>query len=735
MGTHPGSENRVRDVARTQGRWRCVPPVEGICSSHRLRGRLTVTVWAAYAGLLALLAGIAPIGLVLLRLGERVFPRISALHPLERLLVAGFASGTLFFTLASLPFPVFYPAVVVGALGAGLAVMAYLWVRERGRSFRAGIDWVSTWTGAGIVLGFLALLGIEVLGTGTLSFPNTYDGSFQTLFAQVILQHHGVTDTLLPYANVGVEYPQGAAVWLTLPPMLFGWSLVSSPLLLPALFLALSLPAAYSWGRRWGGAESARGTRVGLLFAGFFALVASWPRLFVGGSYDFAFALPLVFLAFGWLRPFVEPGVPNWPSTVAFGLLLGAITSLSVAAGEMLALTTVAFWIVYSGRRRARLLRAISRFAVLVAIGAAFVIRSLAGVVMWYSYPQHVLAPVGSPPYAIPGVPTTASVSTFIGELDPFVPLKPKLSPFPVLSVVLAILLAIGLVLCVLRYLTSHPTLARGLPKGVVGPAMITALVAFVWTAFLVLATTPALGATVFDYLASLYEASFLLFICYQVLALLPLLVLVENMGGRRGSGRALPTPPKPREHDPKPRWSLPAGAPTRPSSTTALAVVALAIPFGIGAGVTATQVPSYLHDHVLELANVTIGDAQALEWAGSHLPVCSRVFAAPGSAAMFLPLYSDAQLVFPMMPLPVNLSYNEAVDDLAVGVYSTAVHSALVELGITVVFVTAQNSASYPPLEPGPLESSPDFTLLYSSGDAKLFEFVPGVAATGCPV
>lgn len=711
------------------------PYVEGICSSHRLRRRLTVPVWSAYAGLLALLAGVAPLGLALLRLGERVFPRISALHPLERLLVAGFASGTLFFILASLPVPVFYPALVAGALAVGLAVMAFLWVRERGRSLRAGIDWVFTWPGAGVVLGFLALLGIEVLGTGTLSFPNTYDGSFQTLFAQVILQQHGITGTLLPYANVGVEYPQGAAVWLTLPSMLLGWSLVSSPLLLPALFLALSLPAAYSWGRRWGGATSAGGTRVGVLFAGFFALIASWPRLFVGGSYDFALALPLLFLAFGWLRPFVEPGVPNWPNTVAFGLLLGAITSLSVAAGEMLALAAVGFWVVYSAQRRARLVRAISRFAVLVTIGVLFVIRSLAGVVLWYSYPQHVLQPVGSPPFASPSGLTTATVATFIGELDPFVPLKPKLSPFPVLSVLIAILLAIGLVVCVVRYLTSHPTLARGLPKAVAGPAIVLSSVAFVWAAFLVLASAPALGATVFDYLASLYEASFLLFICYQVLALLPLLVLVESVANARATTRAHVPPPEQPRHVPKARWSVTGSGPSGSSRAIALAIVVLAIPFGIGAGVTVAEVPGYLHDHVLALANVTAGDAEALEWAGSHLPVCARVFAAPGSAAMFLPLYSTAALVFPMAPISVNLSYNEAVDNLTEGVYSPAIHAALLELGITVVFVTAQNSVTYPPLQPGPLESSPDFTLLYSSGDAKLFEFVPGVAATGCPV
>ncbi len=52
-------------------------------------------------------------------------------------------------------------------------------------------------------------------------------------------------------------YPLGTTVWMTVPVLLFAWPIVSAPVHLPPLFLALSVPAAYSWGGRRGGAGRA----------------------------------------------------------------------------------------------------------------------------------------------------------------------------------------------------------------------------------------------------------------------------------------------------------------------------------------------------------------------------------------------------------------------------------------------------------------------------------------------
>jgi hypothetical protein len=163
------------------------------------------------------------------------------------------------------------------------------------------------------------------------------------------------------------------------------------------------------------------------------------------------------------------------------------------------------------------------------------------------------------------------------------------------------------------------------------------------------------------------------------------------------------------------------------------VAAVTLAVPLGIGTVVTVQQVPSYLGGHLREFSNVSSGDTAALEWSGANLAACSRVLAAPGSAAMFLPLYAHVVLLFPMEPVSVNLSYVRSVAQLTAGTYNSTTRADLLELQVTEVFVTGANSVSYPAFLGAPLLASPDFRLLFGSGDALVLGFEPGLAATGC--
>ncbi|MGI0151580.1 MAG: hypothetical protein ACREC5_06560, partial [Thermoplasmata archaeon] len=167
----------------------------------------------------------------------------------------------------------------------------------------------------------------------------------------------------------------------------------------------------------------------------------------------------------------------------------------------------------------------------------------------------------------------------------------------------------------------------------------------------------------------------------------------------------------------------------------TVLLAVLLVLVFAVGAGVTVTSAPGYLSQHLESLANVTGGDVAGLQWAGVHLPACSRVLVAPASAAMFLPQFADVQLIFPIFPLSVNLSYDVAVTSLTHGVYTNATRSALLQLGTTEVFATAQTSVSYPALQVEPLSASSDFTVLFHAGDAWIFLFGPGASASECAV
>jgi hypothetical protein len=172
---------------------------------------------------------------------------------------------------------------------------------------------------------------------------------------------------------------------------------------------------------------------------------------------------------------------------------------------------------------------------------------------------------------------------------------------------------------------------------------------------------------------------------------------------------------------------------PRRLGGAEIAAIAIIVVSFGIGGVTSVTEVTPYLHDHFHLFSNVTDADLEALGWAGEHLPNCSRVMAAPGSAALFLPLYASVAIDFPMEPLPLNLSYNIAVANLTSGVFSSATNSALLELGITVVFVTQQNSVSYLAFQPAALLGSHEFARLYVNGDAQIFAFEPGEALTGC--
>ena len=690
---------------------------------------MTASSAGVFLELAALFVALIPLGVVLLRALERFRGRPFWLTPLERALVAPYLAAAILFVLASLSLPIYGAPLVGTLLLIGAIVAAVLWVREKGTSLRHAGRWLASPVGLAVIGGTLALFAMEVVATGTHPYPNAYDGSFQSLYLQLLLSNHTVAWTLQPYAQAGVIYPQFATVWLSLPILLWGWPIPSAPVALPTLFLALGIPAGFCWGERLGGVGSSRGTAWGLVFATGFGGLLALPRFFIGGSYDFLFGLPLFLLALGWLRPFAEGAGRSWRDVVLFGGLLGVLTALSLSLGEAVVVLLLGYLIVFRAPARLGVGSWAARFVAVLAIACAFVARSIAGVILWYSYPAHTLSATGAPPYAATSGLASPSLATYIGALDPFVPLKPKLSPLPILSVEVAALLAISIVISVVWLLRPRGRWRSRLPAEVVVPLWIGTIAMFLWTAGLVAASGPRSFASVFDTLASAYEGSYLLFLFFQSLALLPLVALTEILRAPGGPG---PTssdragPDHRRARVPRVRGSA---FPT----IAVLGVVLLAAPLAVGVGVSAVQAPGYLSGHLDGLSNVTSGDVAALTWSGGALPACSVVLAAPGSAAQFLPVFARLHVDFPMMPLSVNLSYSVILDNLTDGVYSSGTRSALLSLGVTQVFVTGRTSVSYPALDPAPMEASADFSIEFHDGDAYVFGFGPGIAETGC--
>jgi hypothetical protein len=680
---------------------------------------LPVPTAEVYAGLLLLLLAVLPLGCLLLRGAERWVGRRFALAVPERILVAFFAAGGLFFVIASFPSGLFSLDLVLGLLAAGVVGYVVVAVRESGAGVRSTVAFLRTAPGAALALGSLGLLALEVVG-GQVLLPNGVDGTVYALFVNVLIAHGGVAWTLQPYATTGILYPQGAPVWMALPVLLFGWPIVAAPVVLPPLFLSFTAAAGYSLGERLRPLLGLPSPHAGLLFAAFFGLLASWPRFYVAGSYDFIFALPMFLVVLGFLFSYTERERRPWTEVVAFGVLLGGLSAISLAVGSALLLLLLVSVGVATWRRSHRSWTAeLARFAAIAVVTLGFLARSFIAVVLWFNYPGHVLTHTGSPPYA--PLATTVVYSGWTTQLDPFLPWKPKVSPIPLLYVVVEFLLLAGIGLIVLslsgaRRDADRPALNRFYQWLLAGIATLVIEISFLLAA--VSADPSISGIQAFT---NVWETSFLLFILYSLVALVPLVVAL---------GRALPSPSVDRTSTTgiSPRD---AGRPRDRRRTIFLLVVV--VPLALGTAGTIAYAPAYLHQAIVAEANATSGDVQALEWAGAHLPACSQVLVPPGSAAQFLPEYAPIHLVFPVYPSPTNRSYNYVVTNLTAGVYNVGTRAALTQLGITELFVTGATTNSYAPFQSAPLRASADFTVLFSEQDATIFEFVAGVESSGC--
>ena len=682
-----------------------------------------------YGGLVALALICLPLGAVVLRIAEWFVGRPVKLTVCERLLLAFYATGGVLFVLASIPAPLYGLSGVVGLLAVGAIGYAVLSLRERARGLASTVRWLMTWPGLLVSVLTLGLLAVEVIG-GSVVLPNGIDGAVDSLYVNRLLALHTIPWTLQPYASVGVTYPQGTPVWFSLPVLLFGWPTLSAPVVLPPLFLSLTPAAAYSLGGRVGGLKPSSTPWMGILFAAFFGLVASWPRLYVGGSFDFVLAMPLFLLTLGLLLPFAR-SAPSWRMAVAFGVLLGTAAVVGAAVGLALGLLLLAYWVLASATSG---IWSLSRLAqVLASLGVALVclVRSMVGIAVWWSYPGHVMTDNAVPPYA--PIVNRETYTGLLSQIDPFTPWKAKVSPFPFLSVELQVLLVGGLVLSALVLTGRLGSLREYLSAGLVEWTLVGAATLLVVTVIVGALGEWNTSLSGIQSVTNLNELSILLFLFYSLIALLPLVAGVNYLRTHRGSASGRPTPGRsPSLH---PRVSFGRFGSSRRRWTTVVAVGVLVVPLASGVAVTTAIMPGYLHTFLRGQSNGTQEDVTVLEWAGEHLPSCSGVLAAPGSAAQFLPEFATLRIIYPVFPVPANLTYFNVVQNLSNGTYGPTTREGMLMLGVTEVFVTGATTNTYPAFSLVPLRAAPSaFTLLDSSGDAFLFAFNPGIVSENCP-
>lgn len=685
-----------------------------------LRSPVAASLAETAGELLLLLVALMPTGLSILRGIETLLRHRFAVTPLERGILGFYATGTLLFLLASIPVPIYGRDLLAIVLFIGTAHYIFRLIRHHASGFRTALTSIRAPPMIIVAAGFVGLLIFELAPVWSHPFPNAWDGSVTALWTNLILRQHTIPSSLEPFGSAPVIYPLGTSIWMTVPALMFGWSAAQSPVLLPPLFLGLTVPAAYAWGTRWSRDSQSTRTTVGLVFAAFVGLVSGFPLLLTGGGYDFALAFPLLMVTVGILPEWARGSGPGWPTLAGLGLVCGAMAVLSLAAGEVAIVLALAFAIALRRGSLRELLVRVAQVALLIPFELAFTLRS---VIEWSTNQRTGYVPIG-----YYGAFDSRLVS---GEMNPFVPWKEKLSPFPWVALEIQILLAGGLILLAIILLWPNTNKRMGAGHSLSVNLLIGTVASLLVTAFLLLTAQTESPWESLGRVTNLSQVSEVLFLFFDGIALLPLAVVASELFGRE-------TVPDSTETMVESGTLLPHRRARRGSRRilgargAALATV-LIVSLTVGAASTIAEGQGYIQSNVGKTSNVTPGDVEALEWAGSHLPSCSVVFVAPGSAAQFLPEYATVRVAFLMNPVPTNSSYLIAIANLTGGTYGLGVREALVALAVTVIFVTGQTSVSYPPISPVPLETSGDFSILFESGDAFVFSFLPGVALTGC--
>jgi hypothetical protein len=637
-------------------------------------------------GLVALAIAVAVLGELVRRVGQRWLPLLRTPDPIERGLLDLYLGGGVFYVLAAVPLPLFYPWTVSAVLLLGVLGLVLLRGRASERAqARDGIarllaplrrlEYIAT------LLAVLTLFIIELWATAGIGSGNTYDSSLLSTYTALLLAHHTLPLSLAPVANQGLTYPQGTTVWLAVAQCLFGLPPLRTTLLVTPLFLSIAPLGAFAVGRRLGGSAT-----TGAAFALVLALLAAGSREMVGGSNDFVFALPLVLLLAAWSVDWISSGPLAWSDAIAFGGLAGYAASLNPVGPVWLLLVLPVGALLARPAFGGAPTRWMSRW--LLALGAALV-ALLPTLYALARYPSSagVGDSVGSAT-----VPTGETTAKFVGYIDPFLfgPQDQSLSAFPLLRAELAVLLVAGLILLVVA--RSRFPVAGELGRF----AVAAGLVAVILLGLGVLADAGIFPFPALFRILSASELSILLFVDYALVASVPLAVAFAEL--RRSTSPAE-----------APRLHRATGSHL---ASTALPFLAAAIILVPGIAASIGELPGELHQGYATFSNLTQADVDFLEWAPTHLPSGSRVVVAPGSAAGFLPSYDpEVDLLYPMTVgfLHSEPEYWAFVDGLQNGSYDS---SALADLygdnfGWTHPFyvaVTENNTALFRPMQPDPL-------------------------------
>jgi hypothetical protein len=230
---------------------------------------------------------------------------------------------------------------------------------------------------------FLFSLFIQTSPLNYLLFGSTRDTSLHSLFVQVLIENKQVPETLQPYLNEGIIYPQGFTPIAAYSVLILNYSPPQAIFYLTPLFNALTILGAYFLGK-----TLSRKSNLGLSLAFVFAFVALWPKYITWGSNALVVSFPFYFVCLS-LLPFLAKDKINIKTIFAIGILFGYLSVLHLQLYETLIVSLFILWLYVALKgekdrwRKLLNLMAVSGLSLLVL--SPFIYRFFA----FYQYPGH----------------------------------------------------------------------------------------------------------------------------------------------------------------------------------------------------------------------------------------------------------------------------------------------------------------------------------------------------------
>lgn len=546
-----------------------------------------------------------------------------------------------------------------------------------------------------LVIGlFLISLGVQLIPITTFVLGPIHDNSLHALFAELIIENGQIPATHQPYISAAIIYPQGAHVVFAFASLILGISTPISVFQVTPLFSALTVVAAYHFGK-----SLDRRKYAGLSFAFVFTFISMWPTYVTWGGNAMVIGFPLFIMAATFLGQAVSPDRLSVKhetlSYIVAGFFFGFLASLHltlfivVASGWLLLL-------LYKLIRRVHILNDLKRIAIIFGLSIILISPFVYRFALYYNLPgQNVGLPADTTNPEKAQLPlvnerlTPETVRDFLVSL----PSQYNISPY----------LATRLILIILIIILFAEILRKASTKGHLTKAEIVASMLFVLSLALLLTDAINIVPT------TSLRGSFALYICLMLL-LGSFSLSIWNYLARNVTN-------------------------TRSVKATALMILVLGSIYAPFVYCKFAEDPSTLVRQVSVDAVATQDDYNMMLWIRSNLTKSAIILVNPFDPGLFIPALSQRIVVYPFSAYDLSASYANATLKLSNGTLDSEVYRYLDVNNITHIYVgTRFSRLAGPPASsdrdfnwnPWLLLGNPNFELVKKIGDAYLFRYQP---------